>query len=135
MLCRPEQRLAIEDRPLQEKCVYSDGPQFIKQLPPCCGRPSELRIRQLEKSTFKSLARSFCLWVRAQKYRSDDQDRPDPPDPRYHPWSLHLEPRNDGDGKDHTRRRQRIVDGVPEARQKLYRIPRSVVLVFVEEAT
>jgi hypothetical protein len=44
-----EEGLAIENRPLQEECVHSDGPQFIEQLPPFRGRAGDLRLRELEK--------------------------------------------------------------------------------------
>src|SRR6266436_9470291 len=131
-----EQRLAIEDCPLQEQCIDSDGPQFIKQLPPFCSRPGELRVSQLEECALQSRADSLCPWIRHQRYSNQDQDRAAPADPtRDQLGGSHSEPRDHSDRENHARRRQGVVDGVSEARQKLYCISRSVIFVFVKEAT
>src|SRR5437867_2511314 len=130
-----KERLPIEDRPLQEKRVDPDCPQFVKQLPPFGDWSGELRVRQLEKSALQSQARSLCLWIRHHECRSEDQDCAPAANPRAHLWDFHSKPRNDSDREDHTRSRQRIVGSVSETRQKLYRISRSMVFVFVEKAT
>jgi len=92
-----EQRLPIDDCPLQEECINPDSSQFIKQLPPFDGRSGELRVRQLEKGALYSKARRLCLWVRHQECGSEYQDRAAQANARDQRSGLHLEPRNDSD--------------------------------------
>jgi hypothetical protein len=70
-----EQRLPIDDCPLQEECINPDSSQFIKQLPPFGGRAGELRVRQLKKSALYSQACCLWLWVRHQERGREYQDR------------------------------------------------------------